>query len=174
MKLRDFDIDRDFDVVKTWITDEKTHAMWSAFRFQYPLDKEDFGKVLGDFTARYGDRPTVAELTDGTVVGFFSYSGCRELNEGRLAFIVVSPDHRGKGIAGQMLHLAIDRAFEDPDVALVALNVFSSNPRARKCYEKVGFRQRRVEEKAFPYHEEAWDRVNMIVTRENVSGQGLS
>ncbi len=42
MKIRAFDLDDDFDVIKTWITDERTHMMWCANLIPYPLEKEKF------------------------------------------------------------------------------------------------------------------------------------
>ena len=40
MKIRAFDLDDDFDGIKTWITDERTHMMWCANLIPYPLEKE--------------------------------------------------------------------------------------------------------------------------------------
>ena len=40
MKIRVFDLDDDFDVIKTWIADERTHMMWCANLIPYPLEKE--------------------------------------------------------------------------------------------------------------------------------------
>ena len=40
MKIRAFDFDDDFDAIKTWITDERTHMMWCANLIPYPLEKE--------------------------------------------------------------------------------------------------------------------------------------
>ena len=48
MKLIEVNLDRDFDVIKNWVTDERTHAMWCANYFQYPLEKEDFANVLAE------------------------------------------------------------------------------------------------------------------------------
>ena len=35
MKIRAFDFDDDFDAIKTWITDERTHMMWCANLIPY-------------------------------------------------------------------------------------------------------------------------------------------
>ena len=42
MKLREYLPSKDFDNIKSWIDDERTHAMWCADRFEYPLEKENF------------------------------------------------------------------------------------------------------------------------------------
>ena len=85
--------------------------------------------------------------------------------EGMLKFIVVDPEQRGKGTAQEMLHLAAEYAFEKTGASAVHLNVFSANPRAKRCYEKAGYRERNTTPGAFPYKEEKWDRINMILKR---------
>ena len=69
----------------------------------------------------------------------------------------------GKGTAQEMLHLAAQYAFEKTGAAAVHLNVFSANPRAKRCYEKAGFSERNTAPGVFPYKEEKWDRINMIL-----------
>ena len=162
MKLRAFDIDMDFEVIRNWITDERTHAMWSANRIGFPMERKDFE----DFLKRQkeeGDSAFAAENEDGRIVGFFLYGKNGETMEGMLKFIVIDPEQRGKGTAQEMLHLAAEYAFEKTGIAAVHLNVFSANPRAKRCYEKAGFRERNTTLGAFTYKEEKWDRINMIL-----------
>lgn len=162
LKLRAFDIDMDFEVIRNWITDERTHAMWSANRIGFPMERKDFE----DFLKRQkeeGDSAFAAENEDGRIVGFFLYGKNGETMEGMLKFIVVDPEQRGKGTAQEMLHLAAEYAFGKTGAAAVHLNVFSANPRAKRCYEKAGFRERNTTLGAFTYKEEKWDRINMIL-----------
>ena len=46
MKLRAFDIDKDFDVIRNWITDARTYAMWSANRIGFPMERKEFEDFL--------------------------------------------------------------------------------------------------------------------------------
>ena len=48
-------------------------------------------------------------------------------------------DDLGKGYGTQMMKLAIDRCFASPDVAAIIIDPLSSNTRAIKFYEKLGF-----------------------------------
>ena len=73
MRLRPFE-EKDFEVIKEWIPDERGHAMWCANRFQYPLDKNVFLAVLSDMAKKHGDSPYVVTLDDDVTVGFFCYS----------------------------------------------------------------------------------------------------
>ena len=65
----------------------------------------------------------------------------------------------------EMLKLAVKYAFEIAKADAVQLNVFEENPGAKKCYEKVGYKERAFTEGAFPYKEEAWGRCNMVIKR---------
>ena len=49
----------------------------------------------------------------------------------------------------------------------VHLNVFPENTGAKKCYQKVGFKERTITENAFNFKEESWGRMNMVL-----AGQG--
>ncbi len=165
MEIRSFDPNSDFDVISTWISDERTHMLWCAGRIPFPMNKTAFKEFLEDIASRNGDVLYVATEDDGKPVGFYSYSVNRDTKEGMLKFIVVDPDQRGKGIAGEMLKRAVSAAFDDETVEAVHLNVFSVIARARKCYEKVGFVERNVTSGAFDYKEESWDRCNMVIKR---------
>ena len=46
MELRKFDIGSDFEIIKNWIDDERTHAMWCANLFEYPLNRDNFAGCL--------------------------------------------------------------------------------------------------------------------------------
>ena len=163
MNIRPFEIDTDFDNIKDWVTDERTHAMWSANRMAYPLERTNLQQVLSENQERFGDKAFVAVTGDGTVAGFFCYSLNNESNEGMFKFIVVDPQCRGKGIAEEMIKLALADVFDNHDTDAVQLNVFSENVRAKKLYEKVGFKERSIAENAFVFKNESWDRCNMVI-----------
>lgn len=167
MKLRPLDIRKDFEIIRNWVPDERAHAMWCANRFAYPLTLENFEKVLGEAAEKFGDRPFAAVSDDDKILGFFCYSLNAETNEGMLKFVVAAPEERGKGTAGEMLQMAIKYAFETTKADVVQLNVFPENPRAKRCYEKAGFKVRKTTEKAFPYKDELWGRCNMVFEKNN-------
>lgn len=165
MELRRYEGNADCDVIKNWISDERTNALWSAGRLEYPINKERFDSFLQDVNDRNGDEPFVAVDEDDRPIGFYCLSANEDASEAMLKFVVVDLEKRGKGIARKMLKLAVDYAFANTDVKAVHLNVFSANIRARKCYEKVGFIVRDVAPRAFIYKEEVWDRINMIIRK---------
>lgn len=166
MRLRPFISLQDFDEIKTWITDERLHAMWCANRFKFPMDKTDFDNVMSDMAIKYKESPFVATSDDGMLLGFFCYSLNLETNEGMLKFVMVNPKIRGKGYGKQMLRLALDYAFNISKADAVHLNVFPENTSAKKCYESVGFTERNLTPDAFKYKAECWGRCNMIYKKE--------
>lgn len=164
MRLRPFIPCCDFDEIKNWTTDERTHAMWCANLIKYPIEKENFDNVMLEAATRFGDSPFVATTDDGKVVGFFCYSVNLSTNEGMLKFIMVDPSQRGKGLGKAMLQLAVEYAFNITKVDTVQLNVFLGNTRAQKCYGSVGFMARKTDVGAFSFKDESWDRCNMVIT----------
>ena len=165
MKLRAFNPDTDFHKIKNWITEERAHALWCANRFQYPLDRDNFTAVLSDMTRKEGDIPFVAAADGGNAVGFFCRSSDPVSKECRLKFVIVDPEYRGKGIAREMLRLALGDAFEEAGAESVSLCVFPDNPAAKRCYEKAGFTEIRTDCKAFAFRDERWDRCHMIIRK---------
>ena len=84
MQIRTFNLTEDFDVIKTWITDERTHMMWCANLITYPLEKEKLRSFLSEIAGKFGDSPFVAVDDEGRVVGFYCYSLNHETHEGML------------------------------------------------------------------------------------------
>lgn len=164
MRIRPYQ-NKDFDIISQWITDERAHALWCANLMPYPLEKNSFDALLQEAEERFGDSPFVATTNDGQVVGFFSFSVNLHTNEGMLKFVVIDNTMRNKGYGCEMLKLAIKYAFEIAKADAVHLNVFPENPGAKKCYEKVGFKERTLTENAFSFKDESWGRCNMITTR---------
>ena len=164
MRIRPYQ-NKDFDIISQWITDERSHVLWCANLMPYPLEKNSFDALLQEVEERFGDSPFVATTNDGQVVGFFCFSVNLHTNEGMLKFVVIDNTMRNKGYGCEMLKLAIKYAFEIAKADAVHLNVFPENPGAKKCYEKVGFKERTLTENAFSFKDESWGRCNMITTR---------
>ena len=164
MRIRPYQ-NKDFDIISQWITDERSHALWCANLMPYPLEKNSFDALLQEAEEQFGDSPFVATTNDGQVVGFFCFSVNLHTNEGMLKFVVIDNTMRNKGYGCEMLKLAIKYAFEIAKADAVHLNVFPENPGAKKCYEKVGVKERTLTENAFSFKDESWGRCNMITTR---------
>ena len=165
MRLRPYIPETDFDVIRNWITDPRTHALWCANRFEYPLSEENFNEVLEEIRVRNGDSPFVAVEDDGTVIGFFCCSLQPQTNEVLLKFVIVDPAARGRGVGKAMLRLVVDYAFGVSKADAVTLRVFTENARAIRCYEGVGFTEEKTEQNAFSFRDESWGRRSMVIRR---------
>ncbi len=165
MRLRPYIACKDFDEIRNWITDERMHAMWCANLIQFPIEKDNLEKVMQEAAERFGDSPYVATSDKGELIGFFCYSVNVDSNEGMLKFVMNNPQYRGKGYGKEMLRLAVKYAFEITNVQAVHLNVFPENERAKKCYESVGFTERKTDLNAFAYKDESWGRCNMVIRK---------
>jgi RimJ/RimL family protein N-acetyltransferase len=163
MRIRPY-LNKDFDTIVNWITDERSHALWCANLIPYPLEKQSFDDLLLQ-EEQYEDSPFVATTDDGKVVGFFCFLVNLNKNEGKLKFIMIDHTIRNKGYGYEMIKLAVKYAFTIANVDAVELNVFPENPGAKKCYEKVGFNQRTFIENAFTFQDESWGRCNMVIKK---------
>ena len=74
MKLRKFDIDKDFTAVSGWISDERSHALWCANRMKFPLEKADMAEFLRYEEEKYSNKALIAEDENGDAAGFFCCS----------------------------------------------------------------------------------------------------
>ena len=129
MKMRPY-LNKDFDIISRWITDERSHALWCANLIPYPLEKKSFDDLLLQTEERFNDSPFVATTDEGVVVGFFCFSVNLKTNEGMLKFVVIDDTMRNKGYGCEMIKLAVKYAFEIAKADVVQLNVFSENPSA--------------------------------------------
>jgi len=165
MRLRPYIASKDFNEIKNWVVEERLHAMWCANLIQFPIEKDNFEKIMQEAAERFGDSPFVATSDEGELIGFFCYSVNMDNNEGMLKFVMNNPRYRGQGYGKEMINLAVKYAFEITNVQAVHLNVFPENTRAKKCYESVGFTERKTDMNAFAYKDEAWGRCNMIIRK---------
>ena len=161
MKIRPYIYGADFESVKAFGTDERTHALWSANIFRYPLAQESFESKLRELEKTSGDMSFIAENDNGEAVGFFCIALYNEGRDAMLKFVIVSPSHRGEGLGLQMVKAAAAFSFEHTDAAAVTLKVFSVNEKARRCYTAAGFAESDVEPGAFAYNGEIWGRCSM-------------
>lgn len=161
MRLRPYQ-ETDFEKIKTWVDDERTHAMWCANLIHFPLEKNNFEEVLQAGAKRLGEIPLIAETEEGETAGLICYSLNQETKTGMLRFVVLDPALRGKGYGREMVSLAAQYGFEKTNAEAVRLVVFSENTRAKACYLSAGFIEQDTTENAFHYKDEMWGRCNMV------------
>jgi RimJ/RimL family protein N-acetyltransferase len=60
----------------------------------------------------------------------------------------------GRGLGTEATRLAVAHGFDDQRLNRIELEVYDFNPRARRVYEKVGFRHEGVRREALAYNGE--------------------
>ncbi len=150
----------DAELILSWISDEKTFRQWSADKYKnYPAKPEDMN-VFYDEIRPNGGVPFVF-CDDGRVIGHFILRPlqCEGLKTVRIGFIIVDNSIRGKGYGRKMLEAAFEYAFANYECERITLGVFENNPKARYCYESVGFKQ--YSEEFFHIKGETWKCLEM-------------
>lgn len=78
-------------------------------------------------------------VVEGKPAGFLAIYE-EELKVGRILFLGVGDEYRGKGYARQLMKFAI-KALKDRGMITIRMNTRSDNTRARKLYENLGFKE---------------------------------
>ncbi|HQM00668.1 MAG TPA: GNAT family protein [Ruminococcus flavefaciens] len=133
MRLRPYIPDTDFDHIRKWDTDERTHALWCAGRLPFPVTRESMDALINDHAVKYGDTPFIATEDGGRPVGFFCIATDVQTNTSMLRFVMVDSSLRGKGYGKEMLSLAVKYAFDIAKADTVQLNVFTQNEAAKNA-----------------------------------------
>ena len=112
------------------------------FEVEDSLFMQEYGRQL----QALGDRMWFAETNQGEPVGSISAWFQKEPPEkgdlGRIHWVVVHPDHQGRGISKAMMTVAMLRLAESHSAAV--LGTSSGRPWAVKVYLDFGFRPGRV------------------------------
>ena len=162
MRLRPSKCGDGKEVVK-WIDGERQMRMWCRDNFVYPLTEEQmedyYRKLESDETA-WG---FTAIDEAGRPVGSFCITVTDyETNRAHMGFIIVSPEMRGQGAGQQMVALAVKYAVELLGMERITLKVFACNPAAKRCYEKVGFKEAEYMAEDYSYGDEVWGNSLMV------------
>ena len=175
MFIRPYNKAKDFTYINSWITDARTHALWSANRFSFPLEQDDFHEFLAKNEAEWGDCGYVFmdDTTTRQPVGFCVFSVNESDNSGFLKFIVADASKRGQGLGTRMIQTFMKYAFEMVGVESVKLNVFDVNEGAKRCYEKAGFVVESTAPDALQFEDESWARHRLVI-HSNMSDFGIN
>jgi ribosomal protein S18 acetylase RimI-like enzyme len=94
------------------------------------------------------------------VAGFYVLSVPKLRHKGVLWGMYVRPEARGSGLAAALVERLLEHAAKE--VEQVQLTVVVSNPRARRFYQRMGFVEYGLEEKALKYKEVYYDEALMV------------
>jgi len=155
----------DFDYIKEWDDNDKTHAKWCANLLQYPLIFHEFQKYIDDEEKKWNQCAFTVTRENGIPMGFFCLGFNYDDNSGFLKFVILDNKERGKGFGKEMLHKIIEYSFASANLSSVRLVVFDNNRSAIKTYIDAGFYETEHIPDAFHYKDELWGRCFMNITR---------
>lgn len=164
MKIREYANETDYTYISSWVQDEKTHYLWCAERFAYPLKQEDFNNVLDEAARDFKAIAYVVTDDKDSRLGFFVCSINENDKSAFISFVILNSNLRGKGYGTKMMQFISEYFLSDKKVSLLRLKVFDVNISAQKCYERAGFVLERKETNALEFKGEKWGRNTMIKT----------
>jgi RimJ/RimL family protein N-acetyltransferase len=110
--------------------------------------------------------PEPAERADGRYIGFVGLKVNDEEQSASYRIGIANPEYWGRGYGTEVARLMLRYAFETLGLHRVHLKVAAYNVRARRCYEKSGFRVEGVLRQSFQVDGEWQDDVLMAILRE--------
>lgn len=129
----------DLNLLQDW--DRQAHVIASD-----PESEWDWEKELRQ-TPSWREQ-FIAEL-NGTPIGFVqiidpkeeetNYWGEVEANLRAIDIWIGEPNNLGRGYGTQMMHLALNHCFSEPEVKAVILDPLASNTKAQRFYRRLGF-----------------------------------
>lgn len=132
-----------------WINDNRT-SRTLGFRapISIPMEEAWFERMVAD-QGKGGYVFTVCLLADDRPIGSVSLMNLDLVNgSAGLGIMIGEPGDRGRGHGTDTLEAIIAFGFDSLRLERIWLDVFDFNPRARRVYERVGFKHEGVQRHA--------------------------
>lgn len=136
-----------------------------------PESPDQVNKLREWYTTR-NDQPdrldlAIVDIASGACMGEAVLNEWDPGNQSCSFRILIGPAGRGRGLGTEATRLIVQYGFERLGLHRISLEVYSFNPRARRAYEKAGFRAEGVLRESLKYGEEWIDATVMsILARE--------
>lgn len=132
MLLQPFQLS-DIDNLSTWFSNQAQLTEWAGPDFLYPFTRDAL------LTELQPDRFYSYSLKSeqGELLAFGQYYP--RLGRCNLGRLVVNPQCRGQGIAGQLLAQLIQQGLTELGCQQASLFVYANNQKAIRAYQKFGF-----------------------------------
>ena len=154
-----------FAELASWFADEREVVLWVGPATTHPVD----ARQLASFLAEGRSTPPLRHCwmaTDGTqLLGHAHLRYDWRNGNATISGVAIAPRHRRRGHAAPMLELVIGKAFADPRIERLDLNVFTINTIAIRLYERLGFIREGVQRSCVQVGAERWDRLTMSILR---------
>ena len=144
-----------------WLSDEDFNA-WicqSDNVLTYKGERE-WAESSGSLRDR---RFNIIDAETGVLIGNCSAKVNHTGTSATVGIVIGEQTGRNRGCGTEAMRLMRDFAFENLRVHRIELDVMDDNMRARRCYEKVGFRECGRQHGLFWYHGEWHDSIKMEI-----------
>lgn len=155
--------EKDFDLLISWVKDEKELIQFAGPIFSFPLSKKQLSNYLSD-DKRHAFK--VIHTESNTTIGHCEAYKTDELNSRLCRILIGDVNFRGKGYGTILTKILTEWSFDNLNTRSVNLNVYDFNTSAIKSYENVGFKKISINEKTTQVNNEIWKSYKMNVTRE--------
>ncbi|MEU4314169.1 GNAT family protein [Nocardia sp. NPDC024068] len=177
--LRPF-VDEDLDAIREALRDPEVRRLTGSVAdepAELAPEAPDEVRALREWYASRDAQPdrldlAVVDKTGGRCVGEAVLNRWDPANRSCNYRILLGPAGRGRGLGTEATRLLVGYGFERLGLHRISLEVYAFNPRARRVYEKVGFRAEGVLRESLRYRDEWIDATPMsILAHEWVAGR---
>jgi RimJ/RimL family protein N-acetyltransferase len=128
----------DLQTILAWVKNNQEMVMWSGPTFTWPLEYSQL--------ARYFDNPnrtywSALDAESKELVGHASLLIDDAADLMRIGFIIVNPEHRGRGVGREFVKAVVNEGFRASTLPVMELGVYAHNTAALNLYESLGFRK---------------------------------
>lgn len=136
----------DAEKIVSWCQNEETFHKWGGdYLGTYPITAEIMNHVYFEKNGNCIEKDNFYPITVFDEDGICGHFIMRYINGDnriiRFGWVIVAPNHRGKGYGKEMLLLGIKLAREIYHADKLSIGVFADNDSAHYCYTSVGFRE---------------------------------
>jgi len=168
--LRPFN-DGDLPAIRGALLDPEARILTGSVHDEaqaHAAESADEEKLLVDWCSTRNDQPdrldlAVVDKATGECVGEVVLNQWDPGNESCNFRILIGPRGRDRGLGTEATRLIIGYGFEHLGLHRISLEVYAFNPRARRAYEKVGFRAEGVLRESLRYNGEWHDATVMSI-----------
>lgn len=100
-----------FATLAGWFTSERELVQWGGSDLWFPVDDRQLQAMLDEGLTQAPSRWCRMALQGGTLVGHAQLAFDWRNGNARIGRVAISPEHRGRGLAVEMLELILARRF---------------------------------------------------------------
>ena len=151
-----------------WISDKRALIQWAGSGFVHPLDETQLSQYVDSQSRSDTTRMLTAILTaTGKPCGHIELKNINpRAGFARLAYVILGPSFRGKGMGKQLVCLALRVGFDEIGLHRIDLGVFDVNLPAIKCYLSAGFVKEGISREAAKVENSYWNMVQMAILEQ--------